>query len=71
MTYFRQLYFVKSLHSESIIRNDSIWINTFNINASAESFKNIVDIGDTLYTTGGDYRVPMILCDDVSVASKN
>lgn len=36
-----------------------------------ETLKNVVDIGDTLYPSQGGARVPAILFDDVSVATKS
>jgi len=36
-----------------------------------ETLKNVVDIGDTLHPSQGGARVPAILFDDVSVATKS
>jgi len=36
-----------------------------------ETLKNVVDVGDKLYPSSDGAWVPVILCDDVSVATKN
>ena len=36
-----------------------------------ETLKNVVDVGDKLYPSSDGAWVPLILCDDVSVATKN
>ena len=36
-----------------------------------ETLKNVVDVGDTLYPSHDNAWVPVILCGDVSVATKN
>ncbi|MGB2803750.1 MAG: metallopeptidase TldD-related protein [Candidatus Zixiibacteriota bacterium] len=36
-----------------------------------ETLKNVVDVGDTLYPSHDGAWVPVILCDSVSVATKN